>query len=107
MTDILLTVKTLLGISDASKDEHVTVIIETVKEKVLAYCKLSALPSELNYTVAEMVVKSYKKMTEGDVTSVKRGDVTVNFSVKTVTDVLEDYTSVLNSFRRIGMGRRT
>ncbi|OQB15717.1 MAG: Phage gp6-like head-tail connector protein [Firmicutes bacterium ADurb.Bin193] len=98
--DILWVVKCLLGLSDASQDNILQIIIESTTEKVLSYCKLSTLPSGLEKTVAEMAVKAYKKMSEGEVSSVKRGDVTVNFSVKAVSDVFKGYTRILNVYRR-------
>ena len=99
--DVLSMVKVLLGVTDTSRDELLYLIIDSVTEKALAYCKLQAIPPALKPTIAEMAVRSYENMTGGNVSSVKRGDVTVTYSAKcAVGDILESYKIPLNAFRR-------
>ena len=99
--DILSVAKMLLGITDTSQDELLHLVIEGVTAKALAYCKLGALPEGLKYTVAEMAAKAYKGMSATDVSSVKRGDVTVSYHAKAASDIVSEYKNVLNSFRRM------
>lgn len=110
--DVLAIVQSKL--KDVPEDELILPIAE-VEQLVLNYCNLKELPRELNFTVANMVVDLYNRQNnnadqsqDGSVTSIKEGDVTVQFGAAQISasehameGVLFDYKDQLNQFRRL------
>lgn len=89
--------------------------IEEVGQSIKTYCNRSDIPSELAFTHANMVVdliNGEKRRTELDgnssVSSIKEGDVTVQFGSARVDSrerateqLLFDYSKQLNRFRKL------
>ena len=122
--------KMLLNISadDSTQDARLQFCIDTVSDAVTNYCNIPAVPAKLESTVVRMAAGFYvscgyaKQNAEGtgdgtvgqNVTSVKRGDVTVSYGTSGaaaaansaagggggIMDLLNDYKAILQRFRR-------
>lgn len=94
---ILGNIKMILDINDKSEDLKINYLINSVKFKILRYCKLSELPPELENVVVELVVDRFND--DGiDITSISG----INFEKQQKpTDELEPHKSLLNTFRKI------
>lgn len=81
----------------APEDEpKVDSYISEMKQKALNYCKLSTMPDGMLYVIVNMVEQ---RMGVGMVESIKRGDTSISY--KTADQVLSDFKSELNSFRKL------
>lgn len=116
-----------IGIEDCTQDDRLLYCIETVSDAVLAYCNISSIPPSLERTVVRMAAGFYASCGFGhqseeaggdfvgqNVSSVKRGDVTISYGSNGaaaaaesaagggggVMDLLNDYKTVLQRFRR-------
>ncbi|MBG9772414.1 phage head-tail connector protein [Brevibacillus laterosporus] len=113
---ILALIKELAGITDDSKDNKIKLYLRQVERKVKNHCNIEEIPEQLWEIVAEMVVQvllsgDNSQIIEGSgaVKRVTRGDYTVEYDVgsKVATtgvsldDVLTNYKSQLNRFRRM------
>ena len=85
--DRLSKVKALLGITVDDQDDVIMYVIETVEDLVLSYINHDTLPPPLEKALVVMCVSYYKaaglgstQAAVGQVTSVKRGDVTTSFA---------------------------
>lgn len=78
--------------------------IARVSQQVKNYCNLEEIPEALNFTIADMVVDLQRERS-GDCinfTDTDMGDTSYSFSVDDVIDnLVRDYKSNLNSFRRL------
>lgn len=83
--DLLTQVKTLLGITDDSKNGVLTYIVNLVTGLALRYCRLTAATDELNTVLTGMVVERYRANGYGQeaipqqVSSITEGNETVSF----------------------------
>jgi len=113
--------KLLLNIKDNEQDGLLQFLLESVIDQVLNYCQIDELPERLNRVVVRMTADLYgiegyanggvSATGTGDVTSVRRGDVTTsfgsfggNFNLTTGAggaEFLKCYTPQLNAFRRV------
>ncbi len=105
-------IKELLGVpaENTSQDVSLTFIADIVKETVLNYCNLDALPDGLKNTCLRMAVDLYRyeKPTESGVplrvASITEGDTATSFSVLNDAlkgTILKDYKGQLNRYRRM------
>ena len=78
--------------------------IARVSQQVKNYCNLEEIPEALNFTIADMVVDLQRERS-GDCinfTDTDMGDTSYSFSVDDAIDnLVRDYKSNLNSFRRL------
>lgn len=102
-------------LTDPPADDVLENYIEEVKQSILNYCNISEIPEALRYVHANMVVDFIKIQNRANdseeqqaVTSIKEGDVTVQFgSVKKETgeqvmeSILFDYKDQLKRFRKL------
>jgi hypothetical protein len=58
---VLDNVKTLLGISDTSKDAQLAVLISQTEQAVRNYTKLTIIPAELSFVIESVVVAKYNQ----------------------------------------------
>ncbi|PCN42275.1 hypothetical protein B9C88_21485 [Brevibacillus laterosporus] len=113
---ILALIKELAGITDDSKDNKIKLYLRQVERKVKNHCNIEEIPEQLWEIVAEMVVQVLlsgddSQIIEGSgaVKRVTRGDYTVEYDVgskvattgASLDDVLTNYKSQLNRFRRM------
>jgi len=96
-------------------DEQIYFRIEEVAQAIMNYCNRGDIPSELKFVQAKMVVdliSSKEKSSNQDsnlvAKSIKEGDVQVTFENGTVSlseastdDILHNYESQLNKFRKL------
>ncbi len=117
MAATLKTVKTLLGISDESKDEILKLVIKETEQRILNYCNLNVLPPELRLTAARMTAELYTESRIGEalddpdsavVSSVSEGGRTVTLSmsarIASMTRAADEKISKmteLNRFKRL------
>ena len=114
MTEQLVKLKMLLGITDESQDSALAFLLETVQEMVLNYCGIETIPEGLKNTVVRMAADLYRSEGYGQAAapmaakSVKRGDVTVDYGEsRTVAEitggksVLDDYKAQLQAYRKL------
>ena len=93
--------KMLLGIEGTDDDERLTFILESTEQKILNYCNLDELPTELENVLVEMAARFYNSP-DGIATSIKVGDTSVNYStVKDEQNIIHDYKAQLHRFRRL------
>jgi len=107
--NLLDIVKTLLGITDTSKDTILTLYVDMTIQQILNYINRAELPNELTYVAAQMVVDAYNEMldasktTTGKATSVSEAGRSVSFDSSLATMAIErrieDRQKQLNSFR--------
>ncbi len=117
MAATLKTVKTLLGISDDTKNEILKLVIKETEQRILNYCNLNEMPSELRLTAARMAAELYTESRIGEalddpdnavVSSVSEGGRTVAFSMsarianmtRTADEKISKMTE-LNRFKRL------
>jgi len=105
---LLDTVKTLLGITDDSKDAILTLYIDIVTQQILNYTNRAELPDGLIYVAAQMVVDVYGEASNsskrsGKVISISEDGTSASFDASiaqmTAENKLEERKGQLNSFR--------
>lgn len=112
--ELLALVKEFVGSEDDIQDDQINICIRRVKRRVMNYCNLEIIPTELAEIIAEMIVDMLKSSSttviegSGVVKKVTRGDYTVEYDVESqvvdassVDDVLTNYKQQLNQFRRM------
>jgi len=111
--DILDIVKLKLKGTTITEPE-MELAIEEVSEVVKNYCNRDDVPSELNFTVANMAIDLLKytspesgdsDVSTSDVSSIRMGDMTINLRsrshVAKLDELTMDYKGQLNKFRRL------
>lgn len=58
---MLSKVKIMLGITDTTKDDLISLLIDLAKEEATSFCNLSEYAEELDSIVIRMVVQNYNK----------------------------------------------
>lgn len=101
------TLKTLLGITDASQNELLKLILDEVEEFILSYCRINEIPEKLKNTVPFMAADLYRYKGYGvsslptDIKSISQGNRSVTYeNSKRPDDVFEQYYKRLNAYRR-------
>lgn len=112
--DVLLIVKSKL-LEPKPTDSELLPLIGEVEQTILNYCNLQVVPPQLNYVHANMVVDLLNHQTkvnseeeQTSVSSIKEGDVTVQFgavrvetSEQAMKGLLFNYKEQLNRFRKL------
>ncbi len=84
----------------ASDEPKILSYIKQMKSKSMAYCNLTELPDGLFYTLVEMVEQ---RMGVNQVSSITRGDTTIKYAVPTPDEIISNFQSELNKFKRMKM----
>ena len=101
---MLKAVKMLLGIDTEDQDSVLQIMIEDARSAVRNYCNRNDCPGQLDHVVRELVVNAFRASTEGNVTSVKRGDTQISYQNTITTDSFTDLQrSVMNRYKKIRM----
>lgn len=89
------TVKTFLQIEDGDRtqDALLNILISGVASDVKAYCNITTIPTELDFTMLKMVAYNFKN--NGFVQSESIGDSSTTF----FTDYPTDIKAMLNQYR--------
>lgn len=88
-------VKTLLGITDTSKDDLLTYIGNVVTTDVKAYCRIPVITDDLQLVINDMVVDRYRARGYGQeeapktLSSISEGDVTMQFKTTQYSPTME------------------
>lgn len=111
--DVLYIVKSKI-LEPKPADDVLLVLIGEVEQTILNYCNLQSVPPQLNYVHANMVVdllhyqtKANSEEEQTSVSSIKEGDVTVQFGAVVETTeqamkgLLFNYKEQLNRFRKL------
>ena len=106
----LATLRTLLGITDDSKDTILTFLIDKGTDMICNYCCIEAVPLGIENVLISMCVDMYRaeslgqEKAEGTVKEISEGDVSVSFNTATSlsTAFLSNYMAQLNCFRKVG-----
>lgn len=96
---MLENIKMILGITDNSKDNLLTYYIMSIERKILNYCNIIELPSELQPVIVDKVVGLMSGSNE--VKSVTRGDTKIDYNIVNKSYLLDDVKAQLNRFRRV------
>lgn len=79
------TIKMLLGITDASKDNLLNYLNNAVTTEVKKYCRIKVIPDELQVIINDLVVDRFRSRGYGaseapkTVSSISEGDVSISF----------------------------
>lgn len=93
--------KLILGIEGTEQDALLEYLLESTEQKILNYCNLDELPTELENVLVEMAARFYNSP-DGVAASMKVGDTSVNYStVKDEQNIIHDYKAQLHRFRRL------
>lgn len=103
--------KTLLGITDVSKEPLLGFLIDKATEMICNYCYVHTVPLGLENVLLSLCVDLYrteslgKEKAEGDVKKISEGDVSVSFNTIAQRDdiamvFLRDYITQLNCYRK-------
>ena len=110
----LATLRTLLGITDDSKDTILAFLIDKGTDMICNYCCIDAVPLGIENILLSMCVDMYRveslgqEKAEGTVKEISEGDVSVSFNTETSlsqewgTGFLRNYMTQLNCFRKVG-----
>lgn len=99
--------KNLLGTVSDEKDTVLQFILDDVEETILNYCNIDELPEGLvNTAIYRNENIGNEEGSSGDITSIKEGDITVNFSnssnnIVFANSVLKNYIFQLRKYRRL------
>lgn len=112
--DFLSEVKMRLGIDPGEEkyDGLVQSFINQVQEKVKGYCNIEELPPGLNYTIVSMTVEILRGeafalmpdapgVAEKNVSSVQRGDTSINYEKTKLDEVVFAYEKELKRYRKV------
>ena len=106
--NILLELKTLLGIDGEEKDALLMIIIDECIDRVVNYCRRKDFPDGLVSLLPIMAHRAYisggygRAEPTGAVTSIKQGDRTVSYEgiASANGDWMDDFISRLEPYRR-------
>lgn len=90
-------IKILLGITDSSKDELLTLLINTAIDEVISYTHNDKCIGALDSTIQNMVVYNYNRLGTEGVTSEGYSGVSYNYS----TDYPDNIMRVLKAHRKL------
>lgn len=117
--DVLNKLKMLLGVTGEDKDMLLQFALDDTKAAILNYCNLTFIPKGLETIWLKMAIEFYGASdsgtgginvgsnTSGQVSSIKEGDVTVQFaagsshSASTTDGIINSYIIQLNQFRKV------
>ena len=104
----------LLGFEEGEKEEIFGFVLDKTRDMICNYCRMSAVPAELENIQLNMAVDMYRAESLGQenaqviVKSISEGDVSVSFgsasavSENPSTEFLKSYEVQLNRFRKAG-----
>jgi hypothetical protein len=106
---IIDNIKMLAGVSDTSKDNIINYWIKDYTGKILQYCHLDALPSQLEPVVEQIVTKIIKEgitnPSQAGLKSMTRGDFSETYvdsaASKGMDPLLASFQHQLNLYRRL------
>lgn len=98
---ILQRVKTLLNISDTSKDALLTELISDAEEFVANYCNSTAAVESVGSAIVQMVVYAYNRLGSEGLTSENYSGVSFGYTEGYPDDILKQ----LRRYRKIGVIR--
>lgn len=94
MNNNLAEIKTILGLSDTSKDELITKLYNNVEGAILIYIGKSTLPTELNFIAIEATVIRYNRLGSEGLTQESIDVVSQTFT----EDILDTYKPYLDVY---------
>ena len=74
-------IKLLLGFTDNTKDELISLLIALCKDEATEYCNLDVYSSKLDSAVIQMVIEKYNQMGAEGLTSVSSSGVKEEYSM--------------------------
>ena len=72
-------IKILLGITDDSKDELLSILIGIAKDEAIDFCNLEDYISKLDSAVIQMVIEKYNKLGTEGVSSVSTNGINESY----------------------------
>jgi hypothetical protein len=90
----LMRIKTLLSLTDNSKDELLAILINNAMHTVCTYIGANELPNELTFVVEELTVVKYRRLGAEGIDTEKI-DV---LSTKYVVDELNPFKTILDQY---------
>lgn len=72
-------IKILLGITDDSKDELLSILIGIAKDEAIDFCNLEEYTSKLDSAVIQMVIEKYNKLGTEGVSSVSTNGINESY----------------------------
>lgn len=95
--NVLESVKTVLDITDDSKDKLLNIYINNATDFIYDYTNLKEIPVTLNSTIIDMAIFQYRSRELENVSSENIGNVSYTFT----TDYPSTITDRLNSHKRV------
>ncbi len=96
-TEFLKATKLLLGINDDEKDDVILLMIDEVTDAAKAYCRLEALPRQLESFIPTLAARRYQSNYDGGVKVITEGDRRVEYKDEEY-DFIREYASRLKPF---------
>lgn len=104
-------VKTLLGITDDTKDDLIQFALYDAAEIIRSYCNISVVPDDLDSTLTRMAIEIFRseqlgtEKPTGSVMSVHEGDTQITYGAQYDNaykeSLLKNHAKILNRFRRV------
>ena len=92
-------IKILLGITDDSKDELLSILISIAKDEAIDFCNLEDYTSKLDSAVIQMVIEKYNRLgSEGTLSQSASGA-----SASYDSFYSDKVVRMLNKFRKVKM----
>ena len=107
MIDNFETIKAyVLTLGDFEDSSKLDLQIEMIIDEVLAYCYRKDVPSCMELPLADVIVGQINKLDalsglDGDITSYREGDMSVNFGNSTSNNATVRYNGKLEGFKQI------
>lgn len=91
--------------TDTSNDAVLQLMEEDTKSAMTLYCNRKVFPAKLEYLAREIVVDTIKKQNTDNVSSIKRGDMQINYNqVVSTEDFTEKQKMAMNKCRAFRVG---
>lgn len=99
-------IKLMLGLKGTTEsDDILNLMIEDAKTVITIYCNRKTLPEALEYMVREIVINAFKIENDGNVSSIKRGDMQISYTTAiTAGSFTDKQMKILKRFKKMRIG---
>lgn len=99
-------IKIMTGLKEIEiSDDVLQLMIDDATDAVLNYCHRKELPKKLEWVVRELVINKIADDNEGNISSIKRGDMQITYAGPITPDSFtQKQIAGLNEFRKLRIG---
>lgn len=99
-------IKIMTGLKEIEiSDDVLQLMIDDATDAVLNYCHRKELPKKLEWVVRELVINKIVDDNEGNISSIKRGDMQITYASPIAADSFtQKQIANLNKFRKLRIG---